>query len=82
MGNKDNGQMNKSYREPKTDKMQKLKGEKEFLERGMQRVRTRLDRIQQNLLLTPTTSMRSIRPKQLIESEHHDYFKYDHFMNN
>ena len=77
LGNKDNGQMNQFYRETKTDKMQELRREIEFLERGMQSVRTRLNRIQQGLLLTSSTSMVGIRPKQLIEPEYHDYLEND-----
>ena len=39
----------------------------------------RLNRIQQEPLLTPITSMTGIRPKQLIEPEYHDYPENDHF---
>ena len=42
------------------------------IERGMQKVRTRLDRIQDQLI-TPSTSMVGVEPKQLIEPEYHDY---------
>ena len=56
LGNKGNGQMSQLYRETKTDKMQKLRWEIEFPERGMQKVRMRLNRIQQAPLLTPRTS--------------------------
>ena len=57
--------------------MQKLRREIEFLERGMQRVRMRLNRIQKHPLLTPTTSLRGIKPKQLIGPEYHDYPEND-----
>ena len=40
--------MSQLYRETKTDTMQKLRWEIEFLERGMQIVRIRLNRIQQH----------------------------------
>ena len=63
LGNKDDRWMSQLYQETKTDKMQRLRREIEFLERGMQRVRARLDRIQQDLLLTPSTSMVGVRPK-------------------
>ena len=45
--------------------MQKLRLEIEFLERGMQRVRIRLDIIQQDLLTS--ASLVGIRPKHLTE---------------
>ena len=45
----------------------------------MQRVRMRLDRIQQDPLLTPTTSLTGIKPKQLIRSDYQDYSVYDHY---
>ena len=45
--------------------MQKLRRQIEFLERGMQRVRMRLNRIQQDPLLTPVSSLTGIKPKQL-----------------
>ena len=38
----------------------------------MQRVRMRLSRIQDQLL-TPTTSLTGINPKQLIGPEYHEY---------
>ena len=47
LGNINNRQMRQLYRETKTDKIKKLRREIEFLERGMQTVRTRLSRIQQ-----------------------------------
>ena len=50
----------------KTDKMQILRREIKFLGRGMQRVRIRLNRIQEDPLLTLTTSLTGIKPKQLI----------------
>ena len=40
----------------------------------------RLYRIQQGPLLTPTTAMASIRPKQLIEPEYHNYPENDHYI--
>ena len=49
--------MSQLYRETKTDKIQKLRREIECLERVMQRVRTRLNRIQQDPSLIPSTSM-------------------------
>ena len=56
---------------PKIDKMGKLKRELEFLKRGMQRVKTELQKLQQDLTLTPSTSMVEIRPKQFVDQ--HDY---------
>ena len=45
----------------------------------MQRVRMKLNRIQQDHLLTSTTSMAGIILKQLIEPEYHDYLDNDHY---
>ena len=59
--------------------MKKLRREIEFLGRGMQRVRMRLNRIHQDPLLNPTTSMISIQPKQLIDLEYHSYPENDHY---
>ena len=59
--------------------MQKLRREIEFLERDIQRVKTRCSKIQQDPLLTPTTSLTGIKPKQLIWSEYHDYPEYDRY---
>ena len=56
-----------------------MRREIEFLERCMQRERTRLKRIQQDLLLIPETSMIGIRPKQLIEPEYPHYPENDHY---
>ena len=39
----------------------------------------RLDRIQQDPLLTPTMSLTGIKPKQLIRSEYQDYSENDHY---
>ena len=66
-------------RETKSNKMQKLRQEIEFLERGMQRVKTRLSKIQQDLLLTPTMSLTGIRPKQLTRSDYDNYPEDDHY---
>ena len=55
-----------------------MKREKEFLGRGMQRVRMRLNRIQ-DPLLTATTSLIGTKPKQLIGPEYHTYLEYDHY---
>ena len=59
--------------------MQKLRRKIEFLETGKQRVRMRLNRIHQDPLLTPTTSLSGIKPKMLIGPEYHDYPEYDHY---
>ena len=77
LGNKDNRQIYQLYRETKRDKVHKLRREIAVLERDMQRMRARLERIQQDPLLTPSTSMVSIGPKQLIEPEYHDYPEND-----
>ena len=53
--------------------MQKLRQEIEFLERGMQRVKTRLSKIQQDPLLSPTTLLIGMKDKQLIRLEYHNY---------
>ena len=66
-------------RETKSDKMQKLRWKTELLERGMQRVKTRLSKIQQDPLLAPTTSLTGIRPKQLIRLEYHNYPEDDQY---
>ena len=71
--------MSQLYGDPKTDKMQKLRREMGFLEKGMQRVRMRLDTIQEDPLLTHTTSLTGIKPKQLIGPEYNGYPKYDHY---
>ena len=76
----DNWQFSQLYRETKKDKMKKSKKEIKFLERGMQRVTMRLNRMQQDLLLTPTASMTSIRPKHLTEPEYHNYPENDHYI--
>ena len=39
----------------------------------------RLNQIQQDPLLTPTTSLTGIKPKQLIGPEYQDYPEYDNF---
>ena len=44
----------------------------------MQRVRRRLNRIQQDPLLTPSMSLTCIKPKQLISSEYQDCSENDH----
>ena len=59
--------------------MQKLKREIEVLERGMQRVKMRLGKIQPDPLLTPATSLTGIKWKQLIGPECHDYSEYDQY---
>ena len=66
------------FRENKSDRMQKLRREIEFLERGMQRVKTRLSKIQ-DPLLTPTTLLTGIKSKQLIGTEYHDYPEYNQY---
>ena len=58
--------------------MNKLRREIEFIERGMQKVKTRLSKIK-DPLLTPTTSLAGIKPKQLIGPENHDYPEYDQY---
>ena len=77
LGNKENGHMSHLYREIQKDKMQNMRRKIEFLERCMQRGSIRLDRIQQDPLLTPSISMVGIRLKQLIEQEYHDYLEND-----
>ena len=52
--------------ETKTDKMSKLRREIEFLERGMQRLRTKLNRLQHDPKQTPSMSITGIRPKYLL----------------
>ena len=51
--------------------MGKLRREVEFLERKMQRVRTKLQKLQQDPTLRPSTSMVGLRPKQFVDQ--HDY---------
>ena len=65
---KDYGQMQE---EIKTYKMSKLRKEIEFLETGMQRIRTKLRRVQQDPTLTHSTSIVGLRLKQL--GDQHDY---------
>ena len=76
LGNNDHGQLNQLCRETKTDMMKKLRRELQFVEWGMQRVRTKLNKIQQDPLLTPTTSLTGIKPKQLIEPEYPEYYHH------
>ena len=56
---------------PKIDKMGKLKRELEFLERKMQRVKTKLQKLQHDPTLTPSISVVGLRPKQFVDQ--HDY---------
>ena len=58
-------------KKPKIDKMDKLKREVEFSERGMQIVWTKLHKVQQDPTLTPSMSMVGLKPKQFVD--HHDY---------
>ena len=56
----------KDYRhmqeEPKINKISKLNREVEFLEGGMQRVRTKFKKLQQHPPLTPSMSTVGLRP--------------------
>ena len=79
LGNNDCRQFSQLYRDTKKEKMENWEGKRELLERGMQRVKIRLNRIQQDPLLTPTTSVTGFKPKQLIGPEYHDYHEYDHY---
>ena len=54
-------------RETKTDKMRKLRRETELLENGVQRVRTKLDRLHQDSAQTPSMSTIGMRPNKLID---------------
>ena len=45
-----------------------------FLERRMQRVRTKFNRLQQDQIQNPSTSIAGIWPRQLLEQEYHDYY--------
>ena len=51
--------------------MGKLKRELKFLERNVQRVRTKLQKLQHDPTLTPSTSTVDLQPKQFINQ--HDY---------
>ena len=51
--------------------MGKLKRKLEFLEIGMQRIKTKLQKLQQDPTLTPSISTVGIRPKQFVDQ--HDY---------
>ena len=64
-------------REIKTDKMCKLKREIEILEWGMQRMRTKLHRLQQDLMQMPSTSKASILPRQLLGQDYYDQHDKD-----
>ena len=59
LGNQDNRQISQILRETKTDKMCNLRREIEFLGRGMQRVRIKLNR-SQDLIQMPSTSIAGI----------------------
>ena len=57
--------------EPNINKVSKLRTEVEFLEREMQRVWTKLKKIQQDPTLTTSMSTVGLRPKQFVYK--HDY---------
>ena len=57
---------------PKVDKMGKLKRELEFLERGMQRVKTKLQKLLQDPMLTPSSSTVGLIPKQFVNQHYYD----------
>ena len=61
--------------EMKTDKMSKLRREVEFVERGMQRVRTKLKKSQQDPTLKPSMTAISLRLRQFIDQ--HDYHEME-----
>ena len=52
---------------PKIDEMCTLKRKLEFLEIRMQRVKTKLQKLQQDPTLTTSMSMMGLRPKQLVD---------------
>ena len=65
--------------------MSKLKRELEFLEMGMQRVKTKLQKLQKDSTLMPSMSMVGIRPKQFVDQNDYHVMKqskvqgaYDH----
>ena len=51
----------------KIDKMGKSKREVEFLEKGMQRFKTKLQKLQQDPALAPSMSTVGLRPKQFVD---------------
>ena len=53
--------------EPKLDQMGKFRREVDFLERGMQRVRIKLQKLQQDPTQTPSMSMVGLKPKQIVD---------------
>ena len=55
---------NQTQKDTKTDRMSKLKREIEYLERGMQRIRMTLNKLQQDPTQTPVTSRVSSRPSK------------------
>ena len=57
--------------EPQIDIMGKLRREVEFIEKGMHRVRTKLQKLQPDPPLTPSMSVVGLRPKQFVDQ--HDY---------
>ena len=58
-------QIRQILRETKTNKISKLRKEIEFLERRMQGVKTKLDRLQQDPAQTPSISIIGIRQNNL-----------------
>ena len=70
-----NENIEQAYIQDRSGNNAKLRKEIEFSERGMQRVRMRFDRIPKDPLLTLTTSLASIKLKQLIGLEYHDYLE-------
>ena len=58
------------------EKMCKLQREFKFLERHVQRVRTKLQKLQHHPILTPSTNTANLQPKQLINQ--HDYHMMTH----
>ena len=65
--------MSPILRKTKTENVSKLRREFEVLERGMQRVRTKLDRLHQDPAQTYLMSIIGMRPKELIGQYDYHY---------
>ena len=57
--------------------MHKLRRDIEFLEGWKQRVRTKLNRLQQDPIQTPPTSIAGLWPRELLEQGYHDHHDKD-----
>ena len=62
--------MSQTHRQMKTEEMHKLR-------RGMQRVRTKCNRLQQDPIQKPLTSITGIQPRELLEEDYYEHHNKD-----